>query len=92
MKIKHNLYQLLIALDQLANVVIFMLFAPCKKHWADETLSSHAYRLDAAGIRSWPRRWIDRMALLFRDKDHCHQAFLSERYGLQLPPEARPDS
>ena len=72
----------LIALDQLLNAIL--------GGWPDETLSSRAWRWDAAGVRRWPRRIIDAVALLFRDRDHCRRSFESERLGRQLPPEARP--
>ena len=83
----HNLKQLLIALDQLAHIVIFMICAPFKRHYADETLSSHCWRLDKDGVCKWPRRVVDR--LLFFDPDHCRESYESERLGRQLPPELR---
>ena len=59
--------------------------------WPDETFSSRCWRWDRDGVRSWPRKLIDWGArVIFRDLDHCRRSFLSERYGLQLPPEARP--
>lgn len=70
----------LIAADQMINALC--------GGWPDETLSSRAWRWDAAGVRSWPRRLID--ALFFFDPDHCLGSFASEREGRQLPPEARP--
>ena len=58
--------------------------------WPDETLSSRAYRLSKNG-RHLPRKVID--ALFFWDREgarrHCELSFESERYGRQLPPEAR---
>ncbi len=71
----------LIALDQLLNALF--------GGWPDETMSSRAYRWDIEGKRLWPRRIIDRIALWLRDHDHCHEAFISERVGRQLPPEMR---
>lgn len=85
--IVHNFYQLLIALDQLLNVLLCSLFLPGEKSWGDETLSSRAWRWHIAGIRSWPKRVIE--SIFFWDKDHCREAFESERLGRQLPPEAR---
>lgn len=41
------------------------------------------------GVRSWPRKVVDALALLFGDKDHCQQSYESERLGRQLPPEER---
>lgn len=92
MHIRHNLYQLLIAVDQLANALLGLLLVH-EKSWADETLSSRCYRWHDAGKRSWPARVVD--ALFFWDRDgekrHCEMSFESERNGRQLPPEARGD-
>lgn len=70
---------LAIAIDQLFN----SLFAGS----CDETLSSHAYRLDVERGRKWPRFLID--ALFFFDKDHCYQSYISEIERKQLPPSMR---
>lgn len=71
---------LLIALDQLLNVLL--------AGWPDETLSSRAHRMDGSK-RRWTlaRRLID--GLFFWQPDHCRQAFESERLRRHLPPEAR---
>lgn len=69
----------LIAADQLVNALL--------AGWPDETLSSRAYRWEQNGVRSWPRRFIDR--LFFWEKQHCYQSYISEREGRQLPPELR---
>ena len=69
----------LIGIDQLANAIF------CGS--VDETLSSRAYRLDIERGRKWPRFIID--AILFFDKDHCHQAYLSEIERKQLPTTMR---
>ena len=82
----HNLKQLAIAFDQLINALACLLL--WKLAWADETLSAHAWRMDRAGVASWPRKIID--ALLWFDKDHCRTSYESERLGRQLPPEMRP--
>ena len=68
-----------IAIDQFFNA----LFAGS----CDETLSSHAYRLDVERGRKWPRFLID--ALFFFDKDHCYQSYISEIERKQLPPSMR---
>lgn len=83
----HNLKQLLIAIDQLLHIIIFLICAPLQRHYADETLSSHCWRMDRDGVRAWPRRMVDR--LLFFDKDHCQESYNSELKGRQLPPELR---
>ena len=69
----------LIAADQLLNALL--------AGWPDETLSSRAWRWEQNGVRSWPRRFIDR--LFFWEQDHCYQSYISEREGRQLPPELR---
>ncbi len=69
----------LIAADQLVNALL--------GGWPDETLSSRAWRLHVAGLRSWPCRLID--SLFFWEDNHCFAAYISEREGRQLPPELR---
>ena len=69
----------LIALDQLLNALI--------GGWCDETLSSHAYRMDVERNRKTVRRIID--TVLFFDGDHCYQSYLSEIERRQLPPNMR---
>lgn len=81
----HNLKQLLICLDQLANVLIGLVGN--RKAWADETMSAHAYRLELERGRSWARKLID--ALLWFDKDHCKESYESEMERRQLPPSMR---
>lgn len=69
-----RLAQALIALDQLANAIC--------GGWADETLSSRAYRES-------PRveKFIN--TLFFWDRDHCYESYVSEQLRTQLPPELR---
>lgn len=77
---KFWLNQVLVAIDQLINALI--------GGWADETLSSCAYRMDQKGARAAPLRClID--TIFFWQPEHCKQAFESERNRLQLPPEER---
>lgn len=71
--------QILIALDQLINAFCF--------GWADETLSSRAWRWHVAGGRHIPCKVID--ALFWWDKEHCYNSYISEREGRHLPPELR---
>lgn len=90
--LKHNGVQLFIACDQLLNVLLTLLTS---KAWADETLSSRAWRAETRGLLlgrasrpvidllfSWQR--IDPPAT-----GHCHQAYLRERDRAGLPPEFR---
>lgn len=71
--------QVLIAFDQLLNALC--------GGWADETLSSRAWRWYCSGKRSWPRKFID--SLFFWETDHCRESYESERLRLQMPPELR---
>lgn len=70
---------LLIALDQLANVIL--------RGDPDETLSSRAHRMRSKGqhIWGWTASVID--ALFFFDDNHCERAWLSEtkRKNFQIP-------
>ena len=78
--IKFWFWQILIAFDQGVNAFL--------GGWADETISSRAWRWEQSGVRAWPRKLIDR--LFFFDPKHCEYSYLSERKGTQLPPECRP--
>ena len=72
--------QMLIAFDQFVNA--------CIGGWADETLSCRAWR-QREKKRLWKimRRVID--ALFFMQKEHCRQAFESEKNRRHFPPEMR---
>ena len=70
-----NIKQILIAIDQLANAVI--------GGWADETLSSRAWREDRRRLVVF----ID--FLFFWEENHCEASYISERERMQLPPEFR---
>lgn len=85
----HNIKQLLIAIDQLLNVLICSVFLFWRKSWADETFSSRCHRWRMRGIE-WPAKFVDFIFLLLGDQDHCLESFESERLGRQLPPEERP--
>ena len=77
---KHpDYFQVLVALDQLANTFL--------GGYADETLSSRAYRHKKDGSRSWPAWVIDH--LFFWQEDHCKTAYESEINRAQLPPAMR---
>ena len=76
---KHG-HQILIAIDQLVNTFF------CG--WADETLSSRAWRMRKRNKRwAMARRIID--GLFFWQNEHCFQAYESERLREQLPKELR---
>ena len=88
---RHWLVQLFIAVDQLLNVLCTPLHGSA---WADETLSSRAYRAHRDGkFFGFTLCLID--ALFFWQTirpeaiGHCHQAYLRERERTGLPPEMR---
>ena len=83
----HNLKQILISVDQLAQVAIMTLCRPFRKHYADETFSARCWRLHHR--QPWKvLRWIvDR--IFFWDPDHCLTSFVAECNGEHLPPGMR---
>lgn len=96
--LQHNARQLLIAVDQGFNALagcVAALVCLCPRlpraglWWADETISAHCWRWHINGIRSWPRRLVDGVALILGDDDHCLESYKSEVEGRQLPPEMR---
>ena len=76
------LLQLLLAVDQLVNAVL--------GGWADETISSRAWRLSGTA-RRWElaRVLIEALFRLFGQRAHCFDAWVAERLRLQMPPELR---
>ena len=72
--------QIPIAIDQLVNTLF--------GGWADETISSVAWRKRNEGC-GWAllRKLID--TLFFWQPDHCKTAYESEKNRLQCPPELR---
>ena len=70
-----RLFNLLIAIDQVLNVLVGSGFC-------DETLSAFAHRKGG-----WRREVIN--ALFFWQADHCAEAYWSERLRKQLPAEYR---
>ncbi|MFC1171156.1 DNA helicase UvrD [Pasteurella multocida] len=79
-KLKQWLYNVIIALDQLLNAIL--------GGWADETLSSRAYR--GAVLRVNPRlKWRVIFKLIecvfFFEKEHCKTAYESELKRRQYP-------
>lgn len=83
---RHWWGQLLIAIDQLLNVLV----TPFQRSaWADETLSARAYRADRDGkvFGRVFRPMID--WLFFWQQAHCYQAYERERLRMQIAPEYR---
>lgn len=96
-----NLREILIAIDQLANVVLCTI--GLERAWSDETLSSHCWRAYRGG-KPWGRILMPLIDWLFswqavdveiKDeagvpiKGHCRRAFQKERARDYLPPEYR---
>jgi|PlaIllAssembly_1097288.scaffolds.fasta_scaffold00002_15 hypothetical protein len=75
-------WQVLVAYDQLVNTFF--------RGWADESISSRAYRLSLSypcdGCQ-WARKLIDK--IFFFDYNHCEESYRSEKERLQMPPELR---
>ena len=93
----HNFKQWLIAIDQVCNSTIGLLWGVANllplvpiaaKSWADETMSAHCWRLHLIGIDG-PRLIVDWIAAKLGDDNHCEESYNSEREGRQLPPEER---
>ena len=75
---KRYFLNLLIALDQLANVIL--------RGAPDETLSSRAHRMRVKGqpVWGWIAGLIDVLALPWQD-EHCAQAYQNEVSRRQMP-------
>uniref|UniRef100_UPI0033412D81 hypothetical protein n=1 Tax=Castellaniella defragrans TaxID=75697 RepID=UPI0033412D81 len=68
-------HQLLIAIDQLLNTLA--------AGWADETLSSRAWR--CRDVRKWAIAYRAIDAVFFWQPNHCQNAYEYERMQGQLP-------
>ena len=79
--LRHNIWQALIHFDQGLGLIVSTLLK--EKAYSDLTLSANAYRWEYDGVRSWPRRWIDR--LFFWQPHHCYSAYLYEVECGHLP-------
>ena len=82
---KQRRLNLLIALDQLAYVLVTL-----GRGRPDETLSAAAWRTEQSG-KLGGRIFRPLIDLLFRpiERDHCRAAFESEQQGTHLPEEYR---
>lgn len=80
---KRYVFNILIALSQLLSTLV--------GGWPDETASSYAYRMWMEGKRAgFLKTWIDWIFFtFFRDRDHCHKAYVSEQERKQWPPSLR---
>ncbi|WP_458400032.1 pseudouridine synthase [Mailhella sp.] len=79
--LRHNGWQFLIWIDQGLGGLVSTLLK--EEAYADLTLSANAYRWEQDGVRSWPRRWIDR--LFFWQQAHCYSSYLYEIERRHLP-------
>ncbi len=81
---KHYFLQILIAFDQLLCTFL--------GGWADESLSSYAWRLKQKN-KYWGKIWVPIIDWLFfvsvKETNHCYNAYMAERKRAQLPPEFR---
>ena len=75
-----SLKQVGIAFDQLVNAIF--------GGWADETLSSRAWR-KRCDSRGWHLLWRIIDGLFFWQDCHCYSSYMSEKNRLQCPPELR---
>lgn len=80
--VKRQTFQALIAFDQLLNTIF------CNGY-ADETMSSNAYRMEQKGRISGRilRPFID--SLFFWQDQHCLQSYISELKRHQMPRDLR---
>lgn len=78
-KIKAYLWNLLIALDQLANALAF--------GYPDETFSCRTYRKAMAGQPFWRFACLIINAVFFWQADHCWEAYERETRRGHLPSE-----
>ena len=92
MAVKHWFIQLFIAVDQLLNVLVTPFSSGA---WADETLSSRAWRMYRDG-KPWGRIWAPIIDLLFfwqtipeGISGHCEYAYIREKQMYGHPPEMR---
>ena len=84
-----NLFQLFVAIDQLLNVLLGMIFKPHRVHFADETISSASHRRRLRG-KPFNANLIDK--IFFFQPNHCEEAYLSEMERAHCPPQLRPNA
>lgn len=86
MNFQHGVTQLLMALDQLLNV----LSNPFSKEtWADETISSRCGRLGHRYPYKAYKVIIDAIFKPFQGPNHCVNAFEKEKTRYNFPPSMR---
>ena len=84
-ELKRRLLNVAISIDQLAWVLLTL-----GNGSPDETISAALWRMEHQGKRAgrWFRPVVDGLFWMF-ERDHCHQAYLSEFRKLQLPGSYR---
>ena len=87
MQLKHNLFQILVSLDQFLNCVICTIIEPNSKTWADCTFSAVCHIHYMKGRWVWVRNLVN--AIFFWQEDHCKEAYESELSRAHLPVEMR---
>jgi hypothetical protein len=75
-------WQVIVAMDRLCAAILGA--------WADETLSSYAWRLEQQGSR-WGHAWRRFIDLIFSrwEHQHCYNAYLRDRLMDKVPPLER---
>lgn len=84
----HNVWQILISLDQFLTTLILSIIRPYERSYADEPLSCRANRARIKG-KPFLAKIIDAVFLLFGDDNHCQESYENEKKRRQLPPELR---
>lgn len=89
-RVKLQMLQVLIAIDQLLSTVIglVLLLAVNRIHYADETFSALCYRMREKNTL-WLKSYHFINLLFFLQEDHCKGAYMSEVERRQLPGEYR---
>jgi hypothetical protein len=82
MTIPERLFQIAVAIDQLINTFLWV-----GDSWADETLSSRAYRKRDQPFFGSLMAIID--LVFFWEPDHCYHSYQAEIHRLQSPHEHR---
>lgn len=80
----NRIYQLFIATDQLANVLVSLFIGD---GWADETISARAYR--SKHNKHWHKAYKSINFVFFWQADHCEESYESEKLQKHLPPRYR---
>ena len=78
-KLTHYIFQVLLAVDQLANALLL--------GYADESISARAYRLRRYFHWYWTMVLLDK--IFFWHKAHCRESYFAEVGRRHLPKEYR---